>query len=85
MPVSLFAPDLGEALTTTASEQVSGMVTAMYTIVEYINDDGEQMVAFTVAPNQKATTSAGLLALAASISEHELRCYVGEMYGREEP
>lgn len=76
----LFDSELGEKLAAAAAEHCSGMVTSMHAIVEYMDEDGEQRVVVCAAPGQKATTSAGLLALASSISDFELRAYVGEMY-----
>lgn len=77
--MGIFDEDLGQKLAATASAE-RGMVTGMVAIVEFIDEDGEQKVSWAVAPGQKVTTSAGLLALADSLTEFELRAYVGEMY-----
>lgn len=81
----LFDEELGEKIHALVSEDVGGMVISSYTIAEYIDPEtGEQLVFFSTSPGQKETTSAGLLALAGSISDFELRSYVGAMYRGEE-
>ena len=70
--MSLYSPELGQKITAIIGEQVGGMVTGMYGIVQYIDDDGEQRIAVMCAPGQTFVVSQGLLTMANAIADTEL-------------
>lgn len=74
--MSLYSPELGEKVTGLIGEQVGGMVTGLYGIVQYIDDDGEQRIAVMCAPGQTFVVSQGLLTMANAIADTELTTYV---------
>lgn len=76
--MSLYSPELGERITAAVGEQVGGMVTGLYGIVQYIDDDGEQRIAVMCAPGQTFVVSQGLLTMANAIADTELTTYVLE-------
>lgn len=77
--MTVFDQALGAKIVDLIAQETGGMVTAMHTVCEYIAEDGSPNVFFAVAPGQHATTSAGVLALAQSLSDFELRAYVGSI------
>lgn len=74
--MTLYSPELGEKVTHLIGEQVGGMVTGLYGIVQFINDDGEQRIAVMTAPGQTFVVSQGLLTMANAVAETELTTYV---------
>jgi hypothetical protein len=74
--VSLYSPELGEQITALVGEQVGGMVTGLYGIIQYIDEDGEQRIVIAAAPGQTFVVTQGLLTIANAVADTELTTYV---------
>lgn len=79
--MTLYSADLGERVTGLIGEQVGGMVTGLYGIVQWIDDEGEQRIAVMTSPGQTFVVSQGLLTMANAIADTELTTYVMDSMG----
>ena len=72
----LNTPELGDRLTQTASTYVGGMITGLYAVIQWIDEDGEQRLAVASAPGQTMVTTQGMLTIANAVADTELTTYV---------
>ena len=74
--MSLFLPELGGKLAAVAGNEVEGLVTGLYAVVQWIDADGEQRIGYACGPDQTMVTTQGLLVVANAIADSELTTYV---------
>ncbi|MGI6878825.1 hypothetical protein [Microbacterium sp. gxy059] len=74
--MALYLPDESEKVTALLGDQLGGMVTGMYAIVQWMTDSGEQRIGVFTAPDQTFITSQGLLTMANAVADGELASYV---------
>lgn len=83
--MSDIGPGLGQkierALTEHLAEEGGGMVTAFYFVAEYIDGEGEHAWVYATAPDQRMSTTAGLIKWAEGIVEYEQRRYLEDEEG----
>jgi hypothetical protein len=74
--MALHMPDAGEKVTALLGAELGGMVTGMYGVVQWIDDDGEQRIGVICAPGQTFVVSQGLLTIANAVADADLTTYV---------
>lgn len=74
----IFDPDLGDRITHFVQQDDGRMITGMVVVMDYINEDGIECTSVTAMPDQKITTTAGLVALADTMARYELNEFVRE-------
>lgn len=74
--MTLYMPEEGEKVTALLGKELDGMVTGMYAVVQWIDEDGEQRIGVIVAPGQTQVVSQGLLTIANAVADTELTTYV---------
>lgn len=78
----LFDADLGERIAHFVQQDDGRLITGMVVVMDYIDEDGVECTSLTCSPEQKNTTTAGLLALGVATSKYEMTQYVA--HGGEE-
>ena len=74
--MSLFLADLGGKLAALAGDEVNGLVTGLYAVVQCLDADGEQRIGYACGPDQTMVTTQGLLVVANAVADTELTTYV---------
>ncbi len=82
--MSLFLPDLGGKLAALTGDDVEGLVTGLYAVVQWIDADGEQRIGWACGPDQTMVTTQGLLVFGNAIADTELTTYVMESAERND-
>lgn len=83
---TIFDAELGERITHFVQQDDGRMITGMVVVMDYIDEAGIECTSVTAMPEQKNTTTAGLIALADSMSRYEMTEYVrlNDSHGRDE-
>lgn len=76
--MTLYLPEAGAEVTAVLGRELGGMVTGMYGIVQWIDEDGEQRLGVICAPGQTFVVSQGLLTIANAVADTELTTFVLE-------
>ncbi len=82
--MTLYSPELGDALTARAGETLGGMVTGLYAVVQWIDEDGDQRIAIACSPDQTMIVTQGLLVVANNVADTELTTFVLDSTGNGE-
>lgn len=73
--MSLFVPELADSLVSAAATSV-GVVTGLYAVVSWLDEDGEQRIGVASMSGQSVVVTQGLLTFAGAAADSALTQYL---------
>lgn len=73
--------DLGAAIAAFIQEHLDNkvMVTSVFTVAEYIDEEGKENILFASPPDQKVATTLGALSIASSVVQYQQDMFIEEL------